>query len=537
MSFFIPKAVEKRGDFNDEVVMYIETLSNLASAFIQKLRNRQDALQYEAEYKLAQEKFKELINQLNDIVWIANGDGSEIVDLNDSFGKIYGYSSDEFNKDKNFWLKIVYDEDKQIAKESANTLLKNGNSEAVYRIVRSDGEIRWLRDRKSIIYDQKGNAIHMGGKATDITQQKHLEELLHIKNFALEASPTALGLSDMNGILFYANDAYVKLWGYKNKEEIIGKHVSEFASSKEQVGDVLNTIKRGEIYTGEGESTRIDGTKFISLISARIIKSPGGKPICMMALFVDITERKQFEIKLAEQNIKLEELISTKDKLFSIIAHDLKSPFNSILGLSDILASDYYEMSDKERIRIINLFYTSSKSAFDLLENLLDWARIQRGKINIHKESLNVKELVNESIKPYKLGAIKKQITIKNTIPNNLSISADKNTMRTVIGNIFDNAIKYSYSNGIINFSAQQESNNIKIEIRDNGLGMDELKLNNLFKLDKSQSTPGTENERGTGLGLIVCKEFISKNDGLISVDSEIGKGSSFIITIPESII
>ncbi len=535
ISLFIPKSFIEKKLFDSDAIMAIETISNLASIFLQKIRDNKAAKQYEEEFKISQTRFNQLVNQLNDIVWIAKGDGSELVDLNNSFEKIYGYSSSEFNKDPNFWMKIVYPEDKKIAEESAKSLFSNGNSESEYRIVRPDGEIRWLRDRKSIIYDQSGKAIQMGGKATDITEQKELEEKLHITNFALEASPTAVGLADMNGILFYANEAYVKLWRYNDVNEVIGNHVSHFANSQEQVGQVLSTIQSGEVYYGEGESTRMDGTIFTNLISARIVKSDDGKPICLMALFIDITDRKQFEIKLTEQNLKLGELISTKDKLFSIIAHDLKNPFNSLLGLADILITDYYEMSDQERLRIINLLNSSSKNAFILLENLLDWASIQRGKIKITKESLNVKELVNESTKPYMMSAIKKQITIKNSIPNNLSILADKNTMRTVIGNIFSNATKYTYSGGIINFSAHKENKNIKIEIRDNGLGMNELKLNNLFKLDKNQSTPGTENEKGTGLGLIVCKEFISNNDGVISVESEIGKGSLFRITIPAS--
>jgi len=535
MSFFIPRSAGISGHIDEEVAKYLETLSNIASAILQKLRNQKEALQYEAEYKFAQEKFKELVNQINDIVWIANGDGSEIIDLNNSFEKIYGYSATEFNRDENFWLNIVFDEDKKIAEKSNSELLKEGNSEAEYRIVRADGEIRWLRDRKSIIYDSKGKAIQMGGKATDITEQKKLEERLHTVDFALEASPTAVGLADFKGTVFYANSAYVKLWGYKDKKEVIGKSVSDFASSKEHAQRVLETIKQGKSYIGEGESVRIDGTKFNNMISAAIVKSPEGKPICMMALFVDITESKKNESIIAEKNKQLEELISTKDKLFSIIAHDLKSPFNSILGLSDILVTDYDKLTDKERRHIINLFHSSSESAFNLLENLLDWARVQRGKILINKETLKIRALVNESIKPNLLRAINKQITVENNISEEVSILADRNTMKTVFGNIFSNATKYTANGGKIVFSAVQKDSFLEINIKDNGVGMNKDKLNNLFKVDLGQSTLGTENEKGTGLGLLVCKEFIAKNDGEIKVKSEPGKGSVFSLLVPAS--
>lgn len=533
ITLFIPEKVINSGLFDKEAIMYIEMISNIASAHIQQMRDRDAAKHYESENKLAQTSFNQLINQISDVIWKSNFDDLVIHDLNNSFEKVYGYSASEFSKNINLWIEIVHPDDQEIAKKSKQDLRTLGNSESEYRIVRPDGQIRWLHDRKSVVFDKNGKPIQMGGKATDITDRKVLEERLHVKKFALGASPTAVGLADFNGNLFYVNTAYVKMWGYKKESEILGRHVSEFANSKDHVEDVLSTLKKGNNYYGEGESARLDGTKFSSLISASLIKSPEGKPICMMALFADITERKAAEVKLAEQNEQLKELISTKDKLFSIIGHDLKSPFNSILGLADVLHTDYDKMNDEERLRLIKLFHSSSKNAFALLENLLNWARIQRGKISIKKETLNLRNLVEESIKPYLLAAIKKQITVKNTISDELSLQADKNTMETVIANIFSNATKYTHSGGEVVISTQKNKSHINILIKDNGVGMSNIEMNNLFNLELSSSKPGTENEHGTGLGLIVCKEFVQKNGGKLSVESERGKGSIFKLEIP----
>lgn len=536
INLFIPTTIVKSGLFDEEAKMLIETISYQASAVIQRLRDSDALKKKEKELQISQKKFNQLINQLNDVVWKANGDGSEIVDLNNSFEKFYGYSANEFNNNLNFWMDIVHPEDREIAKKSKKELLKSGYSEVDYRIIRPDGSTIWLRDRKSIVFDNQGNPVQMGGVASDITDKKRIEELLYIKDFALDASHAAVGLADLKGILFYANNAYVKLWGYKNIQEIIGKHVSEFSTSQEQVKDVLATIKKGKNYKGEGVITHLDGTLVNVLISANMVYSDQAKPICTMALFTDITNLKQFEQQLKDQAEQLRTLNVSKDKLFSIIAHDLKSPFNTILGFSQLLANEYEHFTDEKRLYFINIINSSSKSAFALLENLLDWARLQIGQINIKKETLDLRELINESIEPYMPSAISKDINVEIKVQKNTSIRADKYTIGNVIHNIFNNAIKFSHSGSTIELSVKRVGDDVEICIKDSGIGMSPKTINKLFNIDKNHSTPGTNNEKGTGLGLIICEEFIAKNGGELFIESELGKGSVFKIIFPATI-
>lgn len=247
----------------------------------------------------------------------------------------------------------------------------------------------------------------------------------------------------------------------------------------------------------------------------------------------DITERKRTEKKLKEQTELLNELNITKDKFLTIMAHDLKGPFNSILGLTELLLAEYDNISEDERLSYINLLYNSSNSTYKLLENLLEWGRLQRGHIDIQQEELNLMDLINESIVPSLPNAAQKGITIVKNIENHILVKVDNNSIKTIIRNLFNNAIKYTPNGGLVKFNAIRNGNSVEVSITDTGIGMSQKTISKLFKIEESQSRLGTNNESGTGLGLILCKDIIAKNNGKIWVESEPGKGSVFKFSIP----
>jgi PAS domain S-box-containing protein len=503
------------------------------SGYLWQYRDITESKKNEIERIISQTQFNQLVNQLTDVIWKMNFKDNIIHDLNNSFERIYGYPQGEFTKNINLWIELVHPDDQHIAKRSNQELHETGNSNAEYRIIRPDGKIIWLYDRKSIVYDHNGTPLQMGGIASDITSRKNLEEQLQIKDYALDASPVAIGLADLKGIVFYANEAYAKLWGYSCKNDVLNKHISAFASTKTQPEEVIRTIREGKIYYGEGEPIRQDGSRFNCIISASQVLSEG-KPICFMAIFIDITERKQNELKLNDLTKKLNEINATKDKFFSIIAHDLKAPFNSLLGFSDLLINDYQELSHTERLEYIKMINNSLNSVMKLLKNLLEWARIQQGLIKINKQKLNLKTLITESIEPYLWNAISKGISVLIEVDDKLEFYADIHSMNVVTRNLFNNALKYTNDGGEIVFSVSQNNDNIDIYIEDNGIGMSKAKLDKLFRIEVNQSTPGTKGEIGTGLGLILCMEFINRNNGQLFVESEVGKGTIFKITLPK---
>lgn len=204
------------------------------------------------------------------------------------------------------------------------------------------------------------------------------------------------------------------------------------------------------------------------------------------------------------------------------------------MGFSNLLKDSYDSFDDFKRKEFIHHINTSSTYAYKLLENLLTWTRTQTDEIRINKEKLNLKELVVTSISTCLLSANSKNICIINNVQPEVLISIDKNTALTFIRNIVNNAIKFTHNGGEITIDSYVNEDNIKLLITDTGVGMSSEVIDNLFKINKNSSTKGTNNEKGTGLGLILCKEFIERNGGTIMVNSEVGKGSEFIVTLPK---
>lgn len=253
----------------------------------------------------------------------------------------------------------------------------------------------------------------------------------------------------------------------------------------------------------------------------------------------DLLQNKAEELTVAndllrEKENSLTELNKSKDKFFSILAHDLRSPFTSLLGLTEFLENEIDSLDDEEVKKIVLNISVSSKKVYKLLENLLQWSRIQTGRIDFQPEKFSINHLINDVTELYKINAAKKEITINNLLHSEIEVFADKAMLETVLRNLVSNAIKFTSPGGIVNIIAhEQTSGIIQVTVADNGIGISRKLQNTVFDIDSNPSTPGTENEKGTGLGLVLCKEFVHKNKGKIWVESIPKKGSSFHFTIP----
>jgi len=532
ITLFIPKSIMKSGMMNQETKWAIETVSNQASSVIQRLRDQHDLIRSEKELISNQNRYNKLIESLTDIVWKANKDGTGLTDMNNSFERFYGVNAADFERNPNLWIEFAHPEDRQIVIDSGTTLFNTGSSTAEYRIIRKDGRIIWLSDRKSILYDQSGIPIEMGGIASDITERKLLEEELKIKDYSLDNSPTATGLADISGTIFYVNKAYVELFGFRTKDEIIGKHISAFAYSKQSIAKVIDTIIHGGIYTGEGLIQNQHGSKIPVIISASSVYKDN-KQICFMALFVDISERKDFETKLKEKTDQLEILNKSKDKFFSILSHDLRNPFNSILGLTEILSEQYDVFNDAERVEYIRLLNSTANNAFRLLENLLDWARVNQGRIVLVKEKLNINDLIDECLALYSTPITNKNIQILRSTSLDTFLYADRNSVKTIFRNVINNAVKFTHPGGSLTIEVNPKGSRTEVSFKDTGIGMNHDIIENVFKIDVIHTSRGTADEKGTGLGLILCHELAAINGGELSVLSEEGKGSVFTLSLP----
>lgn len=266
-----------------------------------------------------------------------------------------------------------------------------------------------------------------------------------------------------------------------------------------------------------------------------IIKDENGKTIKTYGINQDITEQIRAEQILRESEANLLEINAAKDKFFSIIAHDLKSPFNSILGLSNMLVEQIHSNNIEGIVEYAGIIQDSSQRAMDLLLNLLEWSRSQTGKMEFSPEYVEIVALINEVATLITDSALQKAISISKELPPSTFIFADKAMISTILRNLISNAVKFTNLGGKIIVSAKQEQDQLLVSVCDNGVGIKKETISKLFRIDENHSTYGTLNETGTGLGLILCKEFVEKHNGKIWVESTPGKGSTFFFTIPIS--
>jgi len=257
----------------------------------------------------------------------------------------------------------------------------------------------------------------------------------------------------------------------------------------------------------------------------------------------EIAERKEAEAallvahtELKEKNAQLQELNASKDKFFSIISHDLRNPFNTLLGFAQLLAENVEQYSQDEIKLKVERLRTSAERLHALLENLLTWSRIQRGVMEHYPESIALSEIAEDNFDLFAPNAEQKQITFRNEIPENTPAYADYSMVNTVMRNLISNALKFTQNGGNIEVSAHPRETYIEISVSDTGIGIHQEDIPKLFRIDVQHTNVGTAGEKGTGLGLILCQELVERNSGRIWVESEVRKGTTFRFTLPRSV-
>lgn len=253
-----------------------------------------------------------------------------------------------------------------------------------------------------------------------------------------------------------------------------------------------------------------------------------------------ILEERQQKIqdqteKLEKANLELQELNNNKDRFFSIIAHDLKNPFNTIFGFAELLKLKGEKLEKSKKAGYIDSIYSSSQKIYDLLENLLEWSRTQSKRIQISPEPISVNMLIQEAIELQREHATAKQISIQSAIQEQLEVTADRHMVSTIMRNLLSNAIKFTPPAGKVTITADKAGEDVVVAVSDTGVGMSDEEQQVIFDVNKKFSKPGTEGEEGTGLGLVLCKEFVALNQGTFWVDSQQRKGTTFGFTLPQT--
>ena len=369
------------------------------------------------------------------------------------------------------------------------------------------------------------------GVTKDITNIKLSEEKFS-KVFYL--NPSVCGLNDLDtGEYVEVNDKFYSLLGFE-KSEVINKTVIDLGilTPKEIDAIMLKADSNGNVTNVEADLKTKNGDIKHVLLSAENIFIQDKK--YRFTVVNDITELKKAEKEIKLKNEELSILNAEKDKFFSIIAHDLRSPFNGFLVLTEIMAVDLPNLSMNQIQKYAAEIKKSASNLFRLLNNLLEWSQIQKGSVSFSPSTINVVSMVDECICLVEESAKIKEIEIVINIPDSLEIFADINMLQTIIRNLFSNAIKFTHKGGKVIFSTKLINNDgIEISIKDTGIGMSQNMIDDLFKIDVKSIRLGTEGELSTGLGLLLCKEFVEKHKGKIWVESIVNVGTTFSFSIP----
>lgn len=337
----------------------------------------------------------------------------------------------------------------------------------------------------------------------------------------------------LNDKIIDANPKASRLLGY-SKEELLSIGVSTIHQDEMERFRAFSkkVLKEGEGWTNELTCLTKCGKPLPSEISASVLDKD--ESIKMIVMIRDISERKLSEEKIKKYVTELEELNATKNRFFSIIAHDLKNPFQGLLAFSSYLKNEIDELTNEEIHEFSEGIYETADQLFSLLNNLLTWSMVQIGNIDYKPVILNLHEIVNEVIDILKINALKKNISIHNGMNKHTIIFADRNMMSSIFRNLISNAIKFTGQGGKVEIFSNEKDDFFEIDISDTGVGMDDKRLGEIFRIGYHVSTKGTDKEQGTGLGLILVKEFVEKNGGSIRAFSKLNHGTNFRFTVPK---
>jgi len=519
-------------DFYEQklITEYAERISEI----IERIKVQQELVSAKEQAEESESKYKELFDKNSDSITIfrINPDGmpSNILEMNHSVSQLTGFTKEE------------------IQNMTANDFEVNPTIENIQKRI-ADLQAKGFTHFETMIWHKNGHHIPVEIKVVVINYKNQpalmnvLRDITERKNAEQELKSSRKNLEEAQQIGNYGH------WEYNIKNDnlfwsdqvyrIYEIEKETFNLSFKNVVEKFHQDDRQKVIEEYNISLK-NRTEFE--ITNRIISSSGkikyiiqrrktqydnnGNPTNSLGTVQDITTLK-------EKEFELNELYATKDKFMSILAHDLKNPFNSLIGFSQLIIKNI-EKNNVEKInKFANLIYDTSRNTYKLLENLLEWSRSQQDKIPFNPSKIIIHYFVTDCLILLSNQATTKKIEIIQDISPEMSVWADPEMLKTILRNLITNAIKYTPLSGKIILSAKQNLTKVEFKVRDNGIGMDNDTKNSLFKMGQTKSQAGTEGERGTGFGLMLCKEFVEKHGEKIWVESELGKGSDFVFTMP----
>lgn len=515
-------------------------LSPIVKGIVINYRDVTKRKKIEKTIKESEEKYRSIIENLTDVFYKTDKNG-KIVMISPSaenvfrakMDKIIGYSIADVYKNK--------DEREQFV----STLKEKGQIKNYKTtLIRDDGSEIYVETTAKLVVDENGDYAGVEGIVRDISDRKEAELALKVSK---EKYQTVANYTydweywvDVNGEFVYVSPSSKRITGYtpiefyedKNlMEKIIypeDKIIFDDHKNKFHEKDVKSTLEFRII-------TKSKKVEWIGHVSQNVFDK-NGKYLGIRGNNRLITKRKLAQEQIKRNEIELKELNAAKDKFFSIIAHDLRSPFNSMLGFAELLTSNYEKYDDDKKKQYLGIIYDGIRNTYKLLDDLLLWSRSQQGVLDFNPEKLNLFLIVEDIFEIIHQSAYVKSISLINNVPENIIVFADIYMISTIIRNLLSNSIKFTNNLGEVSISANiilvNKQKFVEVSVKDNGIGIPKKKQSKLFDITQNISTHGTNDEAGTGLGLILCKEFVEKHKGRIWLESQHKVGTTFYFTI-----
>ena len=512
----------------DYMVKLPENISGLPGMIDQSLRQWElitEQKQLKRELEKREKKYRSLFEESNDAIFIYNGQG-QILDVNLRAIHLLGYEKKQL-LEQNIRCLHPASELPRIEQNIKKTM-QRGHYRFESSLKTKAGKTIYV-EISARIFDPEEKLIQ--GIVRDITQWKEtLEKLTEQKEKyekLVENAIAGIGMVDLEEKLIFTNDTFARILGY-SKDELQGMNLSQLSTNQDFNNFKAETTKRKNNVSSIYETMlhKKDGSNIHLLVYGSPFRDIHNRVIGTIGVIIDITERKEAEIKLRELN-------AMKNRLFSIIGHDLRTPVSEIMGFTELLIKYKHHYSREKMNNFHEHVYHSATTLNGLLENLLLWSGLQRNSNSLNPEAFYLNDLLDRTIDMFHSKANTNNIQIESHIPESIMVFADNQLIRTVFRNLLSNALKYTPKNGKITINARYSLDKCIVEIADNGVGMRHEKQQKLFSFEGGESSRGLSGEKGTGIGLILCKELLDKHGEKIWVQSHPGQGSRFFFTLP----
>jgi PAS domain S-box-containing protein len=504
-----------------------------------------------SNYQIDQELYSLIINGISEGIVVADKEG-RIIFVNEAFTTTYGYSKEELigkSTEVIHSAKINSMDVKDIVPQT----LQGGWSGRLVASKKDGTEIS-IELKTTPVRNAEGKLIALVGVVRDLTEElknqdaiddargKYATLFTELRDAVYESTP--------DGRLTDLNPAGMQLFGFESREEMLNCNVTEDLYVNKEDGKRFKKLleRDGYVKNFEFEIKRKYGVTATVYETSVGVKDKDGNIKAYRGILRDITNIKKQELQLREfveklaklneqlreSETELKKLNASKDKFFSIIAHDLRSPFSSLLGFSEFLEQDINELTSEEISTFAGKINESARNVFSLLENLLQWSRIQTGRMSFEPVLFNIANRITQCVNILSDNSFNKGIELICVVDPEIMVFADENMVTSVVQNLMGNAIKFTKPGGSITISSKESDDFVEFSVRDTGIGMKEEDVAKLFRIDVHHTTMGTNDEKGTGLGLILCNELITKNSGKMRVESKFGEGSKFYFTLPK---